>query len=269
MDLALKGKACIVTGASSGIGLATARELCAEGARVVIAAREPRALDEAAEACERASSDPAESVQPVALDVTDPDAGERLAALCEENFGTVDVLVNNAGTSFMRSLEELTDDDWRGQWELNVMAPLRLMRASAPAMAGQDGGRIVNVCSTSGKRPSLRNPAYSVTKAAELSLSRVFADAYATRSVMVNAVAPGPVESPLWMGAGGLADQIAEESESDRAAVLAEARAKVPTGRFSTPDEVAAVIVFLCSERAGNVTGAAWSADGGTVPIII
>jgi len=179
------------------------------------------------------------------------------------------VLVNNAGTSFMRSLEELTDDDWRGQWELNVMAPLRLMRASAPAMAGQDGGRIVNVCSTSGKRPSLRNPAYSVTKAAELSLSRVFADAYATRSVMVNAVAPGPVESPLWMGAGGLADQIAEESESDRAAVLAEARAKVPTGRFSTPDEVAAVIVFLCSERAGNVTGAAWSADGGTVPIII
>lgn len=265
MDLGLAGKAAIVTGASRGIGLASARMLAAEGAAVLLVGRSAGALETAAADCGEAGGQAAGFT----ADVTAPDAGERIVVECERRFGAADVLVNNAGTSFMRSLEELTDDDWRGQWELNVMAPLRLMRASAPAMAGQDGGRIVNVCSTSGKRPSLRNPAYSVTKAAELSLSRVFADAYATRSVMVNAVAPGPVESPLWMGAGGLADQIAEESESDRAAVLAEARAKVPTGRFSTPDEVAAVIVFLCSERAGNVTGAAWSADGGTVPIII
>ena len=105
--------------------------------------------------------------------------------------GGIDVLVNNAGTSFARGLDELTDEDWQGQWELHVMAPMRLMRAAAPRMAQRGGGRIVNVCSSAGKRPSLTNAAYSVTKAAQLSLSRVFADSYAADNVLVNAVAPG------------------------------------------------------------------------------
>ncbi len=269
MELELRDKGAIVTGASRGIGFETARLLCREGARVVISGRDENNLQKAAEACERESADPAESVQPVVLDVTEPDAGERLVATCEENFGPADIVVNNAGTSFIRPLTELTDDDWQAQWELNVMAPLRLMRAVAPRMAERGDGRIVNVCSTSGKRPSLRNAAYSVTKAAQLSLSRTFADAYARQGVLVNAVAPGPVESDLWMARGGLADQVAEQTGADRDRVLAEARERVPTGRFSTPQEIAAVVVFLCSGRAGNVTGAAWSADGGTVPIIL
>jgi 3-oxoacyl-[acyl-carrier protein] reductase len=247
VDLGLEGKACIVTGASRGIGLATAEMLQAEGANVMPVSRSGG----------------------FAVDVTEPDAGERIVAECEERFGAVDVLVNNAGTSEVRPLDELTDQDWQDQWDLHVMASLRLMRATAPRMAEEGRGRIVNVCSSSGKRPSLTNAAYSVTKAAQLSLSRVFADAYADKGVLVNAVTPGPVETPLWMAEGGLADQTAKARGAARDEVLEAAREKIPLGRFGTPEEVAATIVFLCSARASNVTGAAWSVDGGSVPVII
>jgi 3-oxoacyl-[acyl-carrier protein] reductase len=146
------------------------------------------------------------------------------------------------------------------------MASMRLMRAAAPRMAERGWGRIVNVGSSSGKRPSLSNAAYSVTKAAQHALSRVFADTYAAEGVLVNAVAPGPVETPLWIAEGGLADQAAERQGKTREEALESARGKIPLGRFGTPDEIAATIVFLCSERASNVTGATWSVDGGSVP---
>lgn len=265
MDLGLRGRACIVTGATRGIGLATARMLCAEGARVLLTARSPDALERAVAECGDAGGE----ARGVELDVTAADAGERAVAECVERFGSVEVLVNNAGTSAARPLAELTDDDWRLQWELNVMAPMRLMRAAAPRMAERGWGRIVNVSSSSGKRPSATNAAYSVTKAAELSLSRAFADAFARDGVLVNSVAPGPVETALWMAEGGLADQAAQAQEVSREEALAAARSKIPLGRFAAAEEIAAVIVFLCSERASNVTGAAWSVDGGSVPAIV
>jgi NAD(P)-dependent dehydrogenase (short-subunit alcohol dehydrogenase family) len=246
LDLELKDRACIVTGASSGIGAATARMLEEEGAQVL---RVSRGGD-------------------FACDVTEPDAAEQILAACLERFGRVDVLVNNAGMSRAASLEELTEDDWREQWELNVMAPMRLMRAIAPKMAEAGDGRIVNVASSSGKRPSSRNAAYSVTKAAELSLSRVFADQWAGKGVLVNAVAPGPVATPLWVGEGGLADQSAEQAGITRDEALEQAAAKIPLGRLGEEGEIAAVIVFLCSARASNVTGAAWAVDGGAVQLM-
>jgi 3-oxoacyl-[acyl-carrier protein] reductase len=260
MDLGLNDKVCVVTGASSGIGLATARRLCEEGARVLFVARNANRLIEVAKDC---------GGEYLAADVTDPDADERIIATCAEQMGGVDVLVNNAGKSFIGPLDELTDADWRSQYELHVMAPMRLMRAAAPRMSKAGGGRIVNVCSSSGKRPSQTNPAYSVSKAAQLSLSRVFADAYARDGVLVNAVAPGPVDSELWLAPGGMADQLAESRNLNREEGLRIQREKVPLGRYGTPDEIADVIVFLCSARASNVTGAAWSVDGGSVPVII
>jgi 3-oxoacyl-[acyl-carrier protein] reductase len=260
MDLELRDKVCVVTGASSGIGLETSRRLAAEGAHVLMVARNG---DRLAPLAEEVGADY------VALDVTDPEADERVVATCAEQMGGIDVLVNNAGTSFARSLDDLTDEDWNGQWELHVMAPMRLMRLAAPRMAAQGGGRIVNVCSSAGKRPSLTNAAYSVTKAAQMSLSRVFADSFASDGVLVNAVAPGPVASPLWMGTGGLADQTGDARGLSRSEALEAQADKVPLGRFAEPGEIADVILFLASARASTVTGAAWSADGGTVAIIV
>jgi 3-oxoacyl-[acyl-carrier protein] reductase len=242
MDLGIAGRTAVVTGASRGIGAATADRLEQEGARVVRVSRG------------------------AGIDVTAPDAAERIAELAA---GPVDILVNNAGTTFVRGLEDLTDDDWNGLWELHVLASMRLMRAFAPGMAERGWGRIVNVASSAGKRPSLMNAAYSVTKAAQLSLSRVFADTYAARGVLVNAVAPGAVASPLWMDEGGMGEQSAAAHGTSREAALAAQAAKIPLGRFAEPDEIAAVIVFLCSEPAASVTGAAWSADGGTVATIV
>jgi 3-oxoacyl-[acyl-carrier protein] reductase len=260
MDLGLDGKNCVVTGASSGIGLATAKLLAAEGARVLLVARSEERLAEAAQGIGES----------FAVDVTHPDAGERVVAACREVFGAEpDVLVNNAGTSENKPLEELTDDDWEQQWALHVMASMRLMRAAVPGMVDREWGRVVNIGSSSGKRPSLSNAAYSVTKAAQLALSRVFADTYAAKGVLVNAVAPGPVATPLWMAEGGLADQAAESKGITREEALEQAQGKLPIGRFGTEDEIAAVVAFLCSEKASDVSGATWSVDGGAVPLFI
>jgi 3-oxoacyl-[acyl-carrier protein] reductase len=245
MNLGLEGRVCVVTGGTRGIGAAAARMLSQEGARVLTVARQGADLE---------------------LDVTAADAAERLLEACPEPPWA---LVNNAGTSQARALEDLSDADWQMQWELHVMAPMRLMRAFAPAMAEAGGGRIVNVSSSAGRRPSGRlDPSYSVTKAAELSLSRVFADAFASKAVLVNAVTPGAIEGELWTEEGGLADQIAARSGSSRDEVLSATRSSPPLGRMGTDDEVAAVIVFLCSECASNVAGAAWAVDGGTVPTV-
>jgi 3-oxoacyl-[acyl-carrier protein] reductase len=261
MDLGLAGRACVISGGSRGIGLATARRLRAEGAELLLLGRGEQALRAAAAACGDAHW--------LVLDVTAPDAGERAVAACRERFGRVDVLVNNAGMSTVRALEELDDAEWQAQWEIHVMAPMRLMRAAIPAMRERGWGRVVNVCSSSGKRPGQRNVAYSVTKAAELSLSRAYADAHAQHGVLVNAVTPGPVASELWLEPGGLADQTVEAGGGSREQVLEKAAAALPIRRLAGADEIAAVIVFLCSEAASDVVGAAWSVDGGAVPVII
>jgi 3-oxoacyl-[acyl-carrier protein] reductase len=265
MDLGLRDRACIVTGASGGIGRATAVSLAREGAVVLLVGRREAALAEVARGCSEAGG----RGEPLALDVTARDAGERVVDACARRFGRVDALVNGAGTSAVRSVHELTDEEWQVQWELHVMAPMRLMRAAAPAMAERGWGRIVNVCSSSGKRPSGTNMAYSVTKAAELSLSRAFADLYASRGVLVNSVSPGPIRGDLWLAPGGLADQNARARGITREEVLESVAARQPIGRLGTEQEIADVIVFLCSEPASNVAGASWSVDGGAVPVII
>jgi 3-oxoacyl-[acyl-carrier protein] reductase len=243
MDLGLTGRTAVVTGASRGIGAVAARTLEKEGARVLAVSRS------------------------TGIDVTALDAADRIV----DSLGGAapDILVNNAGTSFAKDLDELTEEDWQMQWELHVMASMRLMRAFAPAMAERGWGRIVNVTSSAGKRPSLTNAAYSVTKAAQASLSRVFADTYAPRGVLVNSVAPGPVASSLWMDEGGLADQTAEARGMSREESIKVQEDKVPLARFATEEEIASVVVFLCSERASTVTGAHWSVDGGTVATIV
>jgi 3-oxoacyl-[acyl-carrier protein] reductase len=266
VDLGLAGKSCAVTGASRGIGREVAQRLATEGAHVLLVARDEDGLRNPAAECERAGAQTAT----LPLDVTAPDAGERIVTAATEAFGQLDVLVNNAGTARWRTLDDVPEEDWYAAWELNVMAPLRAMRAALPPMAERGWGRVVNVSSTAGKRPSAMMPEYSVAKAAELSLSRLFADAYAGDGVLVNAVCPGPTKSELWMAPGGLLDQSRDAAgQSSRDEALAASGSKRPIGRLAEVEEIADAIVFLCSERASYVAGAAWSVDGGTVQVII
>jgi 3-oxoacyl-[acyl-carrier protein] reductase len=248
MDLGLSGKVCVVTGSTAGIGEVVARLLLAEGAHVVGTGRRAEGPGDLH----------------VAADLAARGEPERVVAAAEERFGRVDCLVNNVGGTTIRSLDDLTDDDWQASFELNLMSAVRATRAALPAMRKRGAGAIVNVSSTAGKRPSGGMPDYSVMKAALLSFSRLVADLSAKDGIRCNAVTPGPTATGAWVGEGGLADQ-----QGERAAVLEKVGAGRPLGRLAQPEEIAAVIVFLLSERASYVTGAAWSADGGTVPIII
>ena len=201
----------MVTGATRGIGAATARMLAQEGARVLSVARRDADLE---------------------LDVTAPDAGERVLARCHEPPWA---LVNNAGTSSVRSLEELSDEDWQDQWELHVMAPMRLMRALAPAMAAAGGGRIVNVSSSSGKRPSLgtstpptRSPRRPSCRSAACSPTRARPTACWSTPWR-----PGRWRTSSGPGEGGLADQVAERPGSTREEVLASTRSRRRSGGWA------------------------------------
>ena len=261
MDLGLKDRICLVTGSTTGIGLETARMLAAEGARVVVNGRDAGRADQA-------RADVGAELA-VACDLSEPGAADELVAETTKALGPIQCLVNNVGEAYQVGFEELTDEQWDAMWQLNVMSYVRCIRAVLPGMKELGVGTIVNVSSTAGKRPSTGMPNYSVTKAAVLSLSRLVADLYAKHGIRCNAVAPGPTATPAWLGDGGLADQQAAASIKTRLQVLEAVGAGRPLGRLAEPAEIASVITFLCSERASYVTGSAWSADGGTVPIII
>jgi NAD(P)-dependent dehydrogenase (short-subunit alcohol dehydrogenase family) len=205
----------------------------------------------------------------VVCDLATPAAPEQLIGEATRALGRVDCLVNNVGVAYQADFDEVTDEQWDEMWQLNVMSFTRSIRAVLPGMRERGRGAIVNVSSTAGKRPSTSMPNYSVTKAAVLSLSRLVADLYAKDGVRSNAITPGPTATEAWLAPGGLADQQAKRAGKSRDDVLEAVAKGRPLGRLAEPEEIAAVIVFLCSDRANYVTGSAWSADGGTVPIIV
>jgi 3-oxoacyl-[acyl-carrier protein] reductase len=253
LDLGLLDRVCVVTGSTGGIGLATARMLAEERAQVVTSGRsEAPGVGEALH---------------VVGDLSEPEAPAELIRRATE-LGPVGCLVNNVGIAYQTDFDALTDEQWDEMWQLNVMSYIRTIRSALPELRGR-GGSIVNVSSTAGKRPSTSMPNYTVTKAAVLSLSRLVADLYAKDGIRCNAVAPGPTATDAWLAPGGLADQQAERTGKSRDDVLEAVASGRPLGRLAEADEIAAVIVFLCSDRASYVTGSAWSADGGTVPIIV
>jgi 3-oxoacyl-[acyl-carrier protein] reductase len=256
VDLGLRDSVCVVTGSTGGIGLETAKLLVAEGAQVVTTGRSG------------AAPGVGEALH-VTADLAAAGEPERLIDHTEAQLGRVDVLVNNVGVAYQRTFAEVTDAQWDELWQLNVMSYVRSIRAVLPGMKKRGAGVIVNVSSTAGKRPSASMPDYSVTKAAVLSLSRLIADVYAKEGIRCNAVTPGPTATEAWLGEGGLADQQAARTGKSREEVLAAVGAGRPLGRLAEPEEIASVVAFLCSPRSSYVTGAAWSADGGTVPIIL
>jgi 3-oxoacyl-[acyl-carrier protein] reductase len=267
VELGLDDRACLVTGSTGGIGLAVAVRLALAGARVAVCGRDAGRLEHALEAVVTAGAADAIAIE---VDLADPDGAGLAVARTVDRFGCLDVLVNNVGQASLGRWDQLGDAAWDASWNLNVMSYLRASRAALPHLKASDQARIVNVASTAGKRPSIGMPDYSVTKAAVLSLSRLLADSHAADEILVNAVCPGPSLTPAWLVDGGLADQhVASGAVPDREGALVRAGKGRPLGRMAEPGEIADVIVFLCSQRASYVTGAAWGVDGGTVPVII
>ncbi|MCD0486359.1 SDR family oxidoreductase [Streptacidiphilus sp. ASG 303] len=261
MDLHLKGKTVVVTGASRGIGLATAVAFAAEGAHVVAGARNPGPVLE-----ELALT---HGLVPVAGDLATAEGVERLVATAVERFGGVDVLVNNVGAVQPRlgGFLSVTDEDWLATLNLNLMSAVRACRAALPSLlASRDA--IVNVSSVNAFLPDPGVIDYTASKAAMTNFSKALSKEVGPQGVRVNSVAPGPVSTDIWKGAGGMADQIAGAMGVDLDTAVEQAVAGLggfATGRFTRPDEVADLVLMLAGDRTANITGTDVTIDGGLV----
>jgi NAD(P)-dependent dehydrogenase (short-subunit alcohol dehydrogenase family) len=254
VDLHLAGRVALVTGVSRGIGLAVADELLAEGVRVL--------------GTSRTAPPTRDNLEHLVEDMQDPGAGARAVTACIERLGRLDILVNNVGGArIMTGFAAESDETWSRYWELNFMSVVRTSRAALPHLT-ETRGVIVNVSSVNGSMPESSIPSYSATKAAMDNLTVGLAREYAPRGVRVVGVAPGPVRTTLWLGSYGAAAQVSALGGGEPEEVVAETERAIPLGRFSTPEEIAAAIVFLASARAGSITGTTLRVDGGLTPTV-
>ena len=260
MDLGLRDRAAIVTGASRGIGRAVALALAAEGCGVLLCARDRDALS----AVEATVAGSGGRVATMAVDVTDADAADAIVVECQRAFGRLDVLVNNAGGAAPKALEALTADDWQAGLELNFLSAARLAVACAPVMRAAGWGRMVHVASVSGREPDPLFAPYSAAKAALLNLSTSLSRAFAADGVRSSCVVPGITITEL-VEANALASADRSGTSVDEVMAKMLARHGVAAGRFGRPEEVAAAVVFLASEAASWISGATLEVDGGTL----
>jgi NAD(P)-dependent dehydrogenase (short-subunit alcohol dehydrogenase family) len=260
MDLGLKGRVAVVTGASKGIGLAVARTLADEGMSIVAGARE---LSDELSALVEAGL----PVRPVQVDLATADGPDRLVAEAVTAFGGLDALVNNVGAVRPRPEGFLSvgDDEWLWSLNINFLAAVRATRAALPHLLDRGAGTIVSTCSVNSFLPDPLVIDYSAAKAALASFSKALSKEIGPRGIRVNTVSPGPVATDLWLGDHGVASTVAGASGGDADAVAKQAASAAATGRFTTPQEVADLIVLLVSNRAGNVTGSDFVIDGGLV----
>jgi NAD(P)-dependent dehydrogenase (short-subunit alcohol dehydrogenase family) len=260
MDLELKGRRALVTGSTAGIGLATARLLAEEGAAVVVNGRTKARVSAAVAAIGDAVR--GARVRGVAADLGTAAGCETLA----REAGEIDVLVNNVGIFEPKPFEEIPDADWMRFFETNVMSGVRLARSALPGMRARGWGRIVFVSSESGLQIPAEMIHYGMTKTAQLAVARGLAEATVGTGVTVNSVLPGPTASE---GVATFVEQMAKVRGVDFAAMerefFATARPSSLLRRFATPDEAAAMIVYVCSARASATNGAALRVDGGVV----
>jgi NAD(P)-dependent dehydrogenase (short-subunit alcohol dehydrogenase family) len=256
MNLGLDGKVAVVTGASKGIGLAVTRALADEGALVVAGAR---------------TAVNVEGVTAVAVDLAAPDGPGQLVRRAIDEHGRVDVLVNNVGAVRLRldGFLGTSDDEFEWAMRMNFFTALRAVRAAVPAMIDQGGGAIVNVASVNAFfQPDAATIDYGAAKAALLNLSKSLAQEFGAQGIHVNCVSPGPVSTDLWLGEHGVAETVAAATGVDADAARETVIAGIggfATGRFTTPEEVATLVVLLASGRTANVTGANYVIDGGLI----
>jgi NAD(P)-dependent dehydrogenase (short-subunit alcohol dehydrogenase family) len=257
MDLNLEGAVAIVTGAGRGIGLAVTRTLVGEGVRVLAASRS--ITPDLAALAEKGR------VEVVAADLTDPAVPESLI-VGAASLGDLSVLVNNVGGVRPRTggFEAVTDEEWMGTFQLDALSAIRMTRATLPAMRRGGRGSVVTVASVNARLPDPAVIDYSAAKAALVNFSKSLSKEVGRDGIRVNTVSPGPVATDLWLGDGGVAATLSSASGAERERVVAGAEASMVTGRFTKPEEVAALVAFLASDLvAGNITGADFVIDGG------
>ncbi|TDO66515.1 NAD(P)-dependent dehydrogenase (short-subunit alcohol dehydrogenase family) [Kribbella sp. VKM Ac-2571] len=258
MKLDLAGRTAVVTGASKGIGLAVTRALVAEGAQVAAGAlngsEELTALAEA-------------GVATVLGDLTTMPGCQALVDLAVDRFGGVDLLINNVGGVRPRTdgFLEVTDADWQWALEVNLFSAVRATRAALPHLIEAAPSAIVTICSVNATLPDPGVIDYSAAKSALRSFSKSLSKEVGPLGVRVNTVSPGPVETALWLGPGGVADTLSRAQGVDPAAVRDAAVAGTPTRRFTRPDEVAQIVLLLASGTVSNLTGSDVLIDGGMV----
>ena len=258
MDLQLADKVAVVTGASSGIGLAVAAGFAAEGAHVVMVARGEERLRAAAE---RIADEHGVRALAVAADVAGPAGVERVVARTERDFGGADILVNNAGTGSNETVMDAPDEKWQAYWDLHVMAAVRLARGLVPGMRRRGGGAILHNASICAAQPLWYEPIYNVTKAALVMFSKSLAEELVKDGIRVNAINPGLVLTPDWVKT---AKELTADSGGDWQGHLdSVAREHASIERFATPEEIADFCTFLCSPRAAYSVGSTYFVDGG------
>lgn len=263
MDLGLQGKVAVVTGGSIGIGLAVAHGLAAEGANLVLAARNETRLAEVAAAVRERHG-----VRAIAVpcDVSTAAGTAALVAAAEQEFGGADILVNNAGTGSNETIMEAPDEKWQHYWELHVMAAVRLARGLVPSMRRRGGGVILNNASICATQPMWYEPIYNVTKAALVMFSKTLANEVIKDNIRVNTINPGLVLTPDWVKT---AKQLTEGKGGDWEGYLQSvADEHAPIRRFATPEEMADFFIFLCSARASYSVGSTYFVDGGMLRTI-
>jgi 3-oxoacyl-[acyl-carrier protein] reductase len=257
MDLRFEGRRVLVVGASAGIGLATARMLAAEGARVAIASRSEAAIAEAAGAIGAATGN---APIPIAADITFAGEAERLVSAATERLGGLDAVIDCVGGSIRSAFEKLTDEDWLGNYTFNVLSAVRLVRAALPALRQGEHPAIVILGAASARQPHTHQVVSNVHKAGLLGLIKTLAGELAPEGIRINSVAPGRTLTRLWTDR---ADRMAAERGVARQEIIAEFAREIPLGRFGEPDEIAAMVVWLTSPRAAYVTGQTVNVDGG------
>ncbi|GAA4720289.1 oxidoreductase [Phytohabitans rumicis] len=259
MDTHLSGKVAVVTGASKGIGLAIVEALAGEGAAVVAGARKPTAeLSELAAAA---------SVLAVPVDLALPQGPAQLIDAAVTAFGGLDILVNNVGAVHPRTggFLTVTDDDWNTTLNINLLAAVRTTRAALPHLLDRGAGAIITITSVNATLPDPLVIDYSAAKAALANFSKALSKEVGPHGIRVNTISPGPVSTPLWLGESGVAATVALATGSDPQAVAKHAATDSVTGRFTQPREVADLVLLLASDRAGNITGADITIDGGLI----
>jgi NAD(P)-dependent dehydrogenase (short-subunit alcohol dehydrogenase family) len=251
------GRLALVTGASAGIGAAVVRGLAARGATVACCARRREGLD----ALLTSIDDGARArVHPYLADMGDPASTNVFLDAVASDLGDADIVVNNVGDSPSRNFLYMSDDDWSSLFELNLMSAVRCTRKFLPHMRSQKWGRVVMIATIGAKYPDASLIDYAASKAAMVSVAKSLARKYGADNVLVNSVLPGLVRTAMWERA---ASEIAEASGTDAEAVFAKRSENVPLGRYGTSEEIANVVLFLCSEDASYVNGVSIDVDGG------